>query len=191
MEIFAATDEWSTVDVIGGLMPDTGREDLRYKFQDGCLTKKVKDCTESLMFPKDGYQGDWLAIDEFNRADIEKAFGQLFTAIDTEELKIPGRRVGEQHVLKEDITIPKQFRIIGMMNTSDKHHLYQIHDALKRRFAYVEIEPPTRADRDNEIELATKNANSRDDAGQDNATPKIVQHTNIAYEMLAAIITAK
>jgi len=191
VEIFTATDEWSTVDVIGGLMPDTGREDLRYKFQDGCLTKKVKDCTESLMFPKDGYQGDWLAIDEFNRADIEKAFGQLFTAIDTEELKIPGRRVGEQHVLKEDITIPKQFRIIGMMNTSDKHHLYQIHDALKRRFAYVEIEPPTRADRDNEIELATKNANSRDDAGQDNATPKIVQHTNIAYEMLAAIRTAK
>ena len=55
----------------------------------------------------------------------------------------------------------------------------------------MEIEPPTRADRDNEIELATKNANSRDAPGQDNATPKIVQHTNIAYEMLAAIRTAK
>jgi len=200
VEFFTATDEWSTVDVIGGIMPDTEKEELRYKFQDGCLTKKVVDCTESLMFPRDGYHGDWLAIDEFNRADIEKAFGQLFTAIEDGNLKILGRRVGKQHGLQENIPIPKQFRIIGMMNTSDKHHLYQIHDALKRRFAYVEIEPPTRADRDREIALAFQNAiyqiADKDNPlkvldSNDDLPPNLKEKINIAYEMLAAIRTAK
>ncbi|MDC0142246.1 AAA family ATPase [Candidatus Nitrosopelagicus sp.] len=197
IELFTATDEWSTVDVIGGIMPDTEEKQLRYKFQDGCLTKKVEDCIESLEFPRDGYQGDWLAIDEFNRADIEKAFGQLFTAIEDEKLKIPGRRVGNQHGLRELISIPKQFRIIGMMNTSDKHHLYQIHDALKRRFAYVEIETPTRDDKEKEKTTAKNNAevalNYPESVRPKNSEiiENLSSQMDIAYEMLVTIRTAK
>jgi len=87
-----------------------------------------------------------------------------------------------------------------MMNTSDKHHLYQIHDALKRRFAYVEIEPPTRADRDREIALAFQNAiyqiADKDNPlkvldSNDDLPPNLKEKINIAYEMLAAIRTAK
>ena len=191
-----ATDEWSTVDVIGGIMPDTEKEELRYKFQDGCLTKTVQDCTVSLQFPKKGYQGDWLAIDEFNRADIEKAFGQLFTAIEDEELKIPGRTIGRNHKLEQRIKIPKQFRIIGMMNTSDKHFLYPIHDALKRRFAYVEIMPPTRAEREKEIKAARQNAS--DAIYPSGILPigidenkELENRINSAYELLAGIRTVK
>tara|TARA_B100001123_G_scaffold434243_1_gene560429 strand:+ start:72 stop:2537 length:2466 start_codon:yes stop_codon:yes gene_type:complete len=197
IELFTATDEWSTVDVIGGIMPDTEKEELRYKFHDGCLTKKVEDCTESLQFPRDGYQGDWLAIDEFNRADIEKAFGQLFTAMEDGNLKIPGRTVGKQHALREHLEIPKQFRIIGLMNISDKHHLYKIHDALKRRFAYVEIETPTRAYKEKEKTTAKDRAldtlNYPESVRPKNSEiiENLSSQMEITYEMLATIRTAK
>ena len=189
VESFTATDEWSTVDVIGGIMPDIKSEDLSYKFQDGCLTETIVDCMETMKKPTDGYIGKWLAIDEFNRADIEKAFGQMFTGIEEKMLKIPGRPDGNK------VKIPRQFRIIGMLNTSDKHHLYHIHDALKRRFAYVEIEAPTRKDRTKELRTTLANAIGDIDTDDielpDEIEDNLEEQMNIAYEMLATIRTAK
>jgi len=144
---------------------------------------------ETMKKPTDGYVGKWLAIDEFNRADIEKAFGQMFTGIEEKIIKIPGRPDGNK------VKIPRQFRIIGMLNTSDKHHLYHIHDALKRRFAYVEIEAPTRQDRTKELRTTLANAIGDIDTDDielpDDIEDNIKEQMNIAYEMLATIRTAK
>ena len=85
------------------------------------------------------YKGIWLVIDEFNRADIDKALGQLFTALETRILKVP---VMNSKTGYEERKIPLDYRIIGTLNTADKHYLFKLSDALKRRFAYVEISPP-------------------------------------------------
>ena len=103
---------------------------------------------------KDNYRGVWLVIDEFNRADIDKAFGQLFTALRTRRLKIP--TISDTSY--KELSIPKDFRIIGTLNTQDKYFLFQLSDALKSRFAYIEIDIPTIEQKDAEIYYTAKNA---------------------------------
>ena len=173
-------------------MPDISEKDLKYKFEDGCLTKAVSSFLNQIKFPVSNGKLAWLAIDEFNRADIEKAFGQLFTAIEDGKLRIPGRVTNRGK--EEELEIPRQFRIIGMLNTSDKHHLYRLHDALKRRFAYVEIETPTRNDRKKEIDTAFNNAvkaSRSPDTDYSSVRAQIAGQMDTAYEMLAAIRTFK
>jgi 5-methylcytosine-specific restriction endonuclease McrBC GTP-binding regulatory subunit McrB len=69
------------------------------------------------------FRGVWLIIDEFNRADIDKAFGQLFTSLRTRSLKIPTNESGKSH---KDLKIPQDYRIIGTLNTADKHFLFSV-----------------------------------------------------------------
>ena len=121
-----ATDEWTRWDVIGGMYEG--------EFKPGCVTEAVKKKV-------------WLLIDEFNRADINKAFGEMFLAV--EDKKIP-LKDSEQKALGEDyIEIPDKFRIIGTMNDFDKNLLLtELSYGLITRFAFVDIEP----DRDKEKE---------------------------------------
>lgn len=86
------------------------------------------------------FRGVWLVIDEFNRANIDGSFGEMITALEYGKLKIPTNRSGENY---EEIAIPKDYRIIGTLNTFDRHFLFKLSDALKRRFAFIEILPPS------------------------------------------------
>ena len=95
-----------------------------------------------------------MVIDEFNRAEIDKAFGQLFTALRTQNLKIPTITSDNY----EDLKILKDYRIIGTLNTADKHFLFNLSDALKSRFAYIEVDIPTREQFETEIYFAMRNA---------------------------------
>jgi len=101
------------------------------------------------------YRGTWLIIDEFNRADIDKAFGQLFTALRTRWLKIPTDQKGLSY---KNLKIPQDYRIIGTLNTADKHFLFQLSDALKSRFAYIEIDIPKKEQWEKEIYYTMRNA---------------------------------
>jgi MoxR-like ATPase len=166
-EDHTATSDWSTQDVIGGIFPKMGKNGTPiYEIQNGCVTETVQ---KNWLNGKDGgprrpsafpaktpsYRGTWLIIDEFNRADIDKAFGQLFTALRTRTLKIPTDKEGQSY---KTLKIPLDYRIIGTLNTADKHFLFQLSDALKSRFAYIEIDIPEPAKRDTEIYYAMKNA---------------------------------
>lgn len=104
------------------------------------------------------YRGNWLVIDEFNRADIDKAFGQLFTSLRTRSLKLPTNEIGKSY---KDMKIPKDYRIIGTLNTADKHFLFQLSDALKSRFSYIQIDIPERTEYETEIYYAITNAIDR------------------------------
>lgn len=163
-EDYTATADWSTQDVIAGIFPKMANEKPTYEIQNGCVVETVaknwqnginggnriySDSTSSAS------RGTWLIIDEFNRADIDKAFGQLFTALRTRSLKIP---TDKQGISYKHLKIPEDYRIIGTLNTADKHFLFQLSDALKSRFAYIEIDIPSRNEFEKEIYYAMKNA---------------------------------
>lgn len=165
-EDFTATSDWNTQDVIGGIYPKMEGKQVVYDIQYGCVTETVSKNWERnldggsrihLEYPDQDrpYRGVWLVIDEFNRADIDKAFGQLFTSLRTRTLKVPTNQIGKSH---RSLTIPKDFRIIGTLNTADKHFLFQLSDALKSRFSYILIDIPSRSDLMTEIYYGVKNA---------------------------------
>jgi len=165
-EDYTATSDWSTQDVIGGIIPTMKDNDVQYVIQDGCVVDTVgKNWTSG----RDGgrrtttenpdsdtpFRGTWLVIDEFNRAEIDKAFGQLFTSLRTRKLKILTQQIRN---LYANLQIPKDYRIIGTLNTKDKHFVFDLSDALKSRFAYIEVGIPKREQFETEMYYAMKNA---------------------------------
>jgi len=171
-EDYTATSDWSTQDVIAGIFPKMANDKPLYEIQNGCVVETVsKNWENGINGGNRSYsnstssasRGTWLIIDEFNRADIDKAFGQLFTALRTRALKIPTDQKGLSY---KYLKIPEDYRIIGTLNTADKHFLFQLSDALKSRFAYIEIDIPSRNEFEKEIYYAMKNA--IEELGEDN-----------------------
>ena len=159
-EAHTATSEWSTLDVIGGILPKIENNKPTYDIQNGCVVETVIKNSQirtdhSKYSPDKPYCGTWLVIDEFNRAEIDKAFGQLFTALRTQELKIPTNKARKSY---EDLKISDDYRIIGTLNSTDTHFLFGLSDALKSRFAYIEVGIPKRDKSETEIYYAVNNA---------------------------------
>ncbi len=98
--------------------------------------------------------GEWLVIDELNRADLDRAFGPLFTVLANQPVILPYTQVGHTNPIAivpsaveapentDAIRIPKSWRIIATMNEFDKASLHKLSYALLRRFAYIEVEAP-------------------------------------------------
>lgn len=82
-------------------------------------------------------QDFYLIIDEINRANISKVFGEMLMAIECdhrdEEVEFAATK-------KRRFSVPSNVYIIGMMNTADRG-LALIDYALRRRFAFVSMEP--------------------------------------------------
>ncbi|MCD7842048.1 MAG: AAA family ATPase, partial [Lachnospiraceae bacterium] len=75
-------------------------------------------------------------IDEINRGNLSKIFGELFMLIENDKRDI------ELQLLYsgEKFAVPGNVYLIGMMNTADRS-LAMLDYALRRRFAFVEIRP--------------------------------------------------
>lgn len=89
---------------------------------------------------QDSEQRPWFfIIDEINRANVSKVFGELLMLIESghrdEAIKLS--------LLGRSVKVPSNLYIIGMMNTADRG-LALIDYALRRRFAFFEMEPAFR-----------------------------------------------
>ena len=131
--IVTANAEWSNFDVIGGISPD---DSGGYYFKDGYVAEAAKLCEKSI---RETGRPHYLVIDEFNRANIDEAFGKLFTVFEYRDKQplLTHKETGGAPFM-----MPPEFRIIGTMNTQDKNTLFNVGFALMRRFAFVEIGLP-------------------------------------------------
>ncbi len=144
-EIVTASADWSTFDTVGGYQT-TAENTL--EFQPGVVLDRFQADTDGTP------ANEWLIIDELNRADIDKAFGSLFSALTGESVTLPfdgsnGEPIEILDSSRTDATvhpsrfyIPSDWRMLATMNTLDKTSLYEMSYAFMRRWAFIPIGIP-------------------------------------------------
>ncbi|ETA80438.1 ATPase AAA [Youngiibacter fragilis 232.1] len=125
---------YSYEDFIEGFRPSSSGQGFEIKkgsFYNFC--KKAADDLEHEYF---------FIIDEINRGNLSKIFGELFMLIEND------KRGNALQLLYSDekFSVPKNVYIIGMMNTADRS-LAMLDYALRRRFAFYEMRPGFESDR--------------------------------------------
>jgi len=169
-----ATEDWGVRHVLGGLTPQVVSnqqgQQLVYKIRLGVLSRAVLSNyanSDDDAIPREfvrreyrdeqgrRYHGRWIVIDEFTRAPIDAAFGSLLTTLGSDDapLMVPTPDGGETAV-----PLPKDFRILATLNSFDRHFLNQISEAMKRRFVFIDLLPPSRDQRKDEASIALRRA---------------------------------
>jgi 5-methylcytosine-specific restriction protein B len=119
-------------DFIEGIRPDSKNDVLVYRTQDG-LFKSLCDRAKSNIKTNKKYVA---FIDEFNRGNISKIFGELLNLLeyrgDENQVQLP--------YSKRSFYIPENVYIVATMNTADRS-LTHIDFAMRRRFAFKRIDP--------------------------------------------------
>ncbi|AQS71812.1 McrB family protein [Streptomyces pactum] len=77
-----------------------------------------------------------LVIDEINRGDLPRIFGELITLLELDKRNLPVALP----VSKRSFSVPPNVRVIGTMNTADRS-ISHLDAAVRRRFAFLHVDP--------------------------------------------------
>jgi len=133
--IVTGNPEWTPFDTIGGRGVDGA-------FRPGFITNSIIRCWRSL---KGSGRPEFLVIDEINRANVDLAFGGLFTLLDVSHRDEPliedarGLGMADDVLIDGNLYVPYSFRVLATMNSYDRAMLFKLGYALLRRFAVVEM----------------------------------------------------
>ena len=154
IEFVTFHQSYSYEEFVEGIKPATENGNIKYDIENG-IFKNL--CIKANANPDRKYV---ILIDEINRGNISKIFGELITLIESDKRINPNgqNEVGDkdleldensktEHSIivtlpysKKPFGVPKNLYIIGTMNTSDRS-IASVDIALRRRFKFVEMMP--------------------------------------------------
>jgi 5-methylcytosine-specific restriction protein B len=121
-------------DFFEGYRPDkTDEGQVSFKLVAGPLRRLAEEAAK----PGNESKPYFLIIDEMNRANLAKVFGELYFLLEYRD-----DRIYLQYSPNEPFTLPDNLYIIGTMNTADRS-IAMMDAAIRRRFAFIELHPKT------------------------------------------------
>lgn len=136
-EMVTFHQSYSYEEFVEGIRPESSEDgsSIRYEVRPGVFRRI---CQRALENPEKHYA---IFIDEINRGNISKIFGELITLIE------PDKRIGANHEVTVTLPysgiefgVPENVHIIGTMNSVDRS-IALVDMALRRRFQFVAVRP--------------------------------------------------